>query len=93
MSKLDTETQNAWVTAYDNTRKLPASKIPCSNDGCDVQTTMFGDNLHKRVLKFGTVENLLNTFECKTCRQKAKVAALAAKFQAKNPVAPVVDAE
>jgi hypothetical protein len=36
--------------------------------------------LHERRIKFGGIENLLTTFQCKTCRQKAKIQALMAKY-------------
>lgn len=89
MAKLTPEEIDAWVLSYDNTRKLPATKIPCSS-GNGTLTTMFGDNLHKRVLKFGGIRNLLETFVCREERQKQKVAELSAKLAAKS--APAVEA-
>jgi len=82
MSKLNVEVQTAWVQSYETTCKLPNTKIPCSTDGCEVQTTMFGTNLHERVVKFAGVDNLLSTFECKTCRAKSKARAIIAKLTA-----------
>jgi len=43
---------------------------------------MFGTNLHERVVKFGGINNLLTTFECKTCRAKSKARAIIAKLTA-----------
>ena len=79
--KLNDETLASWINSYNNTAKLPNTKVPCSNDSCDVQTTMFGTNLHERVVKFGGIENLLTKFECKTCRAKAKAKAILAKLE------------
>jgi len=82
MAKLNTETLNAWTEMYNSKYKLPATKIPCSNDDCNTETTMFGTNLHERVIKYTNIENLLSTFECKTCRAKSKAQALIAKLTA-----------
>jgi len=91
MAKLTPEEIDAWVLSYENTRKLPATKIPCSS-GNGTLTTMFGDNLHKRVHKFGNIRNLLESFVCREERQKQKVAELTAKLAAKSaPAAPVAE--
>jgi len=82
MAKLNTEILNSWVQMYTSKFKLPETKVPCSNDECNVQTTMFGTNLHERVIKFGDIENLLTTFECKTCRAKSKARDLIARLTA-----------
>jgi hypothetical protein len=79
---LTPEIVDAWVAAYEATNKLPQTKIPCSS-GNGVLTTMFGDNLHKRVLKFGGIRNLLETFVCREGRARAKAQALLAKLEAK----------
>ena len=78
---LDNEQLTTWINSYNNTAKLPNTKVPCSNDNCTVQTTMFGTNLHQRVVKFGSIENLLTKFECKSCRAKAKAKAILAKLE------------
>ena len=82
MAKLETETLNSWIQSYKSKLKLPETKIPCTNSDCQVQTTMFGINLHQRVFKFGDIETLLTTFECKSCRAKSKAQALIAKLTA-----------
>lgn len=79
---LTPEIVDAWVATYEATNKLPQTKIPCSS-GNGVLTTMFGDNLHKRVLKFGGIRNLLETFVCREGRARAKAQALLAKLEAK----------
>jgi len=89
MAKLTPEEIDAWVLSYDNTRKLPATKIPCSS-GNGTLTTMFGENLHKRALKYGGIRNLLETFVCREERQKQKVAELSAKLAAKSAPVTVV---
>ena len=79
---LTPEIIDAWVASYEATRKLPQTKIPCSS-GNGTLTTMFGDNLHKRVLKFGGIRNLLETFVCREGRARQKAEALLAKLEAK----------
>jgi hypothetical protein len=80
---LTPEIIDAWVLSYESTRKLPQTKVPCSS-GNGTLTTMFGDNLHKRVLKFGGIRNLLETFVCREVRAKAKAEAVLAKLEAKK---------
>ena len=82
---LTPEQIDAWVASYEATGKLPSPKIPCST-GSGVMTTMFGDNLHKRVLKFGGIRNLLETFEARDARAKKKAEATLAKIAAKSAV-------
>jgi hypothetical protein len=79
--KLTPEQIEEWAVKYETTGKLPNTKIPCST-GCGVETTMFGDNLHKRVVKFGGIRNLLSTFVCRQQRQVEKMQALVAKINA-----------
>ena len=78
---LTPEIIDAWVASYETSRKLPQTKVPCSS-GNGTLTTMFGDNLHKRVLKFGGIRNLLETFVCREGRSRAKAEALVAKLEA-----------
>ena len=78
---LTTEQIEEWAVKYETTGKLPQTKIPCST-GCGVETTMFGDNLHKRVVKFGGIRNLLTTFVCRQQRQVEKMQELLAKINA-----------
>jgi len=84
--KLSAEQVEAWAIKYETTGKLPSPKIPCST-GSGVETTMFGDNLHKRVAKFGGIRNLLTTFVCRQGRQLEKMQELMDKINATKTVA------
>ena len=90
--KLTPEQVEAWAVKYETTGKLPSPKIPCSS-GNGVETTMFGDNLHKRVAKFGGIRELLLNFKSRGARQTEKMQALLAKAGVKNekPVTLVVE--
>lgn len=90
-NKLTLEQIEEWAVKYETTGKLPNTKIPCSS-GNGVETTMFGDNLHKRVVKFGGVRNLLLTFKSRAARNTEKVAALLAKAGS-APAAPTTELE
>jgi len=83
VTSLTPEIIDAWVASYESTRKLPQTKVPCSS-GNGTLTTMFGDNLHKRVLKFGGIRNLLENFVCREVRAKQKAEATLAKLEAKS---------
>lgn len=85
-SALTEDQVNDWVAKYEATGKLPQTKIPCST-GSGVLTTMFGDNLHKRVAKFGGVRNLLLNFKSRDVRRAEKAAELLAKVSATSEVA------
>jgi len=39
---------------------------------CEGKTTAFGSNLQNKILKAGSLADLLNTFECKVCRNQGK---------------------
>ena len=84
-NKLTSEQIEEWAVKYETTGKLPNTKVPCST-GCGVETTMFGDNLHKRVVKFGGIRNLLTTFVCRQQRQVVKMQELLAKINAAKAV-------
>ena len=90
MTTLNIETLDQYVSSYENSFKLPVAKIPCSIDNCQTQTTMFGSNLHKRVVKFGDIRTLLTTFECKHCRAKTKAHAIIAKLTKTDTALAVV---
>jgi len=81
--KLTAEQVESWAVKYETTGKLPSPKIPCSS-GNGVETTMFGDNLHKRVAKFGGIRNLLLNFKSRGARQTEKVQSLLAKINGKT---------
>lgn len=44
--------------------------IHCSK--CNSKTTAFGSNLEGKIKKAGGLEELLNTFECRSCRNSGK---------------------
>ena len=78
--KLTPELVEAWALKYEATGTLPNKMIPCSS-GCGVETTMFGDNLHKRVAKFGGIRELLLNFKSRPARAAEKAAALLSKLK------------
>jgi len=53
--------------------KLPTHPyIHCSTPSCSTKTTCFGNNLHAKIVLYGTVEKLLAEFKCQKCRQTTK---------------------
>jgi hypothetical protein len=69
---MNTETLNIWVTQYNEKKTLPNKKVPCSCEGCQNETTLFSNNLHKRVKKFKNITTLLTTFKCRSCEKADK---------------------
>jgi hypothetical protein len=65
-----TETElEVWVNKFKASGKLPENKVHCSTPDCEVRTTMFGENLLSRVVKFDcNIRKLLTEFKCKNCR-------------------------
>jgi hypothetical protein len=58
-----------WIAKFNASGKLPETKIHCSNAHCTTLTTMFGENLLSRVVKYDCdIRKLLTTFKCKNCR-------------------------
>jgi len=68
MSKLNTEIINYYNNFYCTKGRLPERTIPCTNSICNHQTKLTGDDLHKRIMRFGGVKELLSKFRCKNCR-------------------------
>ena len=64
---LTSEEIESWSNVYKTTKKLPALKIPCNTFACENLTTLCHNNLHDRVERFGSIENLLNKFKCRGC--------------------------
>lgn len=58
------------LSNYKKTGHLLNKKIVCTE--CTTHVTMFGSNLENRIKKFGTIENLLETFKCRTCVSASK---------------------
>jgi len=69
--KLSKTEKSEWVKIYETTNKLPSMHVPCTL--CDMAVVMIFGNLHNRVQKFGSIENLLNTFKCKECARAMTV--------------------
>jgi hypothetical protein len=58
-----------WVLKFKASGKFPENKVPCSVSSCSVLTTMFGENLLSRVIKYDCdPRKLLKEFKCKNCR-------------------------
>lgn len=57
------------IDSYNDTGKLLTHPyIPCTIVGCESKTTCFGQNLQSRIIKAGSLENLLSGFQCRQCR-------------------------
>ena len=60
-----------WIKSYNETKKLPSLKIPCSK--CDGSSTAFGSNLEKKIAQFKGLDILLDTFICRSCKSEGKI--------------------
>jgi len=61
---------NDIILTFTNTGKLPTKYITCTK--CNAEVTAFGSNLEGKIKKFGTLFNLLTTFECRKCVSASK---------------------
>lgn len=83
----------ANIVAFETTGKLLTHPhVPCTC--CSNKTTMFGnkpgDNLMKRIEKFGGLRNLLSTFKCRACSKGSEpVKAQAPVIKATDPIKAV----
>lgn len=83
----------ANIAAFETTGKLLTHPhVPCTC--CNGKTTMFGnkpgDNLMKRIDKFGGLRNLLSTFKCRACSKGSEpVKASAPAIKAIDPIKAV----
>ena len=58
-----------WAQKYINLNKLPKQKIPCSTEGCTVETTCFSTNLrHRTIAHQEGIRGVLRDFKCRGCR-------------------------
>ena len=75
---------------YTKTGHLPNKKIICNK--CSSSITMFGSNLENRIKKFGSLTELLETFNCRKCvsASKPKKIVIKAKKVEKKPVEETV---
>ena len=61
-----------WAKQYDTNGKLPKQKIPCSTEGCTVETTCFSTNLrHRTIAHQEGIRGTLRDFKCRGCRSVA----------------------
>lgn len=61
-----------WAQQYIKLNKLPKQKIPCSVEGCTVETTCFSTNLRQRTIAHQEgIRGVLRDFKCRGCRSKA----------------------
>ena len=60
-----------WIKSYNETKKLPSLKIPCSK--CDGSSNAFGSNLEKKIAQFKGLDILLDTFICRSCKSEGKI--------------------
>lgn len=67
---LNATEKQEWVDMYDANKRFPKNEVPCTS--CNEGVTMFGDNLKKRVTKFGGAQELLDGLVCRDCKGKIK---------------------
>lgn len=67
---LNTIEKQEWVDMYDANKRFPKNEVPCTS--CNEGVTMFGDNLKKRITKFGGAQELLDGLVCRDCKGKIK---------------------
>lgn len=67
---LNATEKQEWVDMYDENKRFPKNEVPCTT--CNEGVTMFGDNLKKRITKFGSAQELLDGLVCRDCKGKIK---------------------
>jgi len=67
-NKINTDESN--IKHYNETGELYGKKIECNC--CNALITCFGSNLEGKIEKFGSIENLLSTFICRSCKSASK---------------------
>jgi hypothetical protein len=60
-----------FIRSYNATGKGTSNKIPCIK--CQTEITAFGSNLEGKIKKAGSLEILLDTFTCRSCKSEGKV--------------------
>jgi hypothetical protein len=58
------------LARFKKTGELVGKKIECNS--CSTLITCFGSNLQGKIEKFGSIENLLESFVCRTCKSASK---------------------
>lgn len=78
------------LEAYKKSGHLINKKIQCNK--CAQEITCFGSNLEGKIKKFGSIENLLETFNCRKCvsASKPKKIVIKAIKREKKPVEEIV---
>jgi hypothetical protein len=61
---------NINLAHFNKTGELVGKKIECNS--CLTLVTCFGSNLQSKIVKFKTIENLLVTFVCRSCKSSSK---------------------
>lgn len=59
-----------FIKSYNATGKGTSNKIPCTK--CRTEITAFGSNLEGKIKKAGSLEILLDTFICRSCKSASK---------------------
>jgi len=59
-----------FIKSYNETGKGTSNKISCTK--CDAEVTAFGSNLEGKIKKAGSLEILLDTFVCRSCKGASK---------------------
>jgi hypothetical protein len=67
-NKITTDKDN--LARFKKTGELVGKKIECNS--CSTLITCFGSNLQGKIEKFGSIENLLESFVCRTCKSASK---------------------
>jgi len=67
-NKINSDESN--IKHYNETGELYGKKVECNC--CSTLITCFGSNLEGKIEKFGSIENLLSTFICRTCKSATK---------------------
>jgi hypothetical protein len=70
--------KNKQLESFKKSGHLINKKIQCTL--CSSDVTMFGSNLDNRIVKFGSIESLLETFKCRSCVSAAKPKKLVVKL-------------
>ncbi|NDB82711.1 MAG: hypothetical protein EB127_08225 [Alphaproteobacteria bacterium] len=87
-NKITTDKVN--IERFEKTGHLVGKKIECNQ--CSTLITCFGSNLDSKIKKFGSIENLLESFICRKCisASKPKKIVIKAKKIEKKPVEETV---
>jgi hypothetical protein len=68
--RMKNKEQQDQLERYTKTGELIGKKIVCNS--CSYPITCFGSNLEGKIKKFGSIENLIETFTCRKCVSASK---------------------